>query len=155
MADPKNADPVLRQSTRLTCMAVLGAQSTYDPRVIKKIIGGRAHEHGALPGFYGLSSNEVDTPKAHKLYEAASAINYLSKDDPPVYAFYNEPKGPLPENAKPGQGIHHINFGLYLKEKMDPLKIECIVRHKDEVADPVPEMVAFFQKQFKMEKKSR
>src|SRR5215208_7513508 len=31
MADPQNADPVLRQSTRLTCMAVQGAQSSYDP----------------------------------------------------------------------------------------------------------------------------
>ena len=53
---------------------------------------------------------------------------------------------------KPGQGIHHINFGLYLKEKMDALKIECVVRHKDEVADPVPEMVEFFKKHFRIEK---
>ena len=35
LADPGSDDPVLRQSTRLTCMAVMGAQSTYDPRVIK------------------------------------------------------------------------------------------------------------------------
>ena len=89
MADPKNADPILRQSTRLTCMAVVGAQSTYDPRVIKKIIGGRAHEHPALEGFYGLKSDELDTPKAHKLYEAASAVTYLTADDPPVFAYYH------------------------------------------------------------------
>jgi acetyl esterase/lipase len=132
MANPKSDDPVLRQSTRLTCMAVFGAQSTYDPRTIKEWIGGRAHEHPALQGFYGLKSDELDTTKAHKLYEAAAPINYLTKDDPPVFAFYNEPKGPLPADAKPGQGIHHINFGLRLKEKMDDLKIECIVRHQED-----------------------
>jgi acetyl esterase/lipase len=133
LADPKSDDPVLRQSTRLTCMAVFGAQSTYDPRVIKEWVGGRAHEHPALQGFYGLKTDELDSPKAFKLYEAAAPINYLTKDDPPVFAFYNEPKGPLPADAKPGQGIHHVNFGLKLKEKMDALKIECIVRHQDDL----------------------
>src|SRR5688500_14162713 len=32
MADANSDDPVLRESTRLTCMAVQGAQSSYDPR---------------------------------------------------------------------------------------------------------------------------
>jgi acetyl esterase/lipase len=151
LADPKSADPVLRQSSRLTCMAVLGAQSTYDPRVIQKLIGGKAHEHAALPGFYGLKSDELDTPKAHKLYEAAAPINHLTADDPPVYAFYSEPKGPLPADARPGQGIHHINFGLFLKEKMDPLKIPCTIRHREDVANPTAEILAFFKKHFRLE----
>ena len=84
MADPKSDDPVLRQSTRLTCMAVMGAQSTYDPRAIKQLVGGRAHEHSALPGFYGLKEDESDTPRAHKLYEAAAPITHLTAGDPPV-----------------------------------------------------------------------
>src|SRR4051794_37809147 len=37
MADPKNPDPVQRESTRLACMVVFGAQSSYDPRVIKRL----------------------------------------------------------------------------------------------------------------------
>ena len=153
MADPKSDDPVLRQSTRLTCMAVNGAQSSYDPRWIKEKIGGRAHEHPALPPFYGLKENELDSPKAHKLYEQASAINYVTADDPPVWMFYNEPKGPLPENAKPGQGIHHPKFGDALKEKLDPLKIECVLRHADDYKgkgrNAAADMVEFFQKHFR------
>src|SRR5581483_5280249 len=35
LADPKSDDPVARQSTRLTCMAVQGAQTSYDPHWIK------------------------------------------------------------------------------------------------------------------------
>ena len=148
MADPDNADPVLRESTRLTCMAVQGAQSSYDPRVIREWVGEAASKHPALPDFFGVKPEEADTPRAHKIYEAASAINYLTKDDPPVYAFYNEPRE-IPPDARPGTGIHHVNFGLRLKEKMDKLGIECTVRHRDEGARPDKEMVDFFVKHLK------
>ncbi|MBI4661980.1 MAG: alpha/beta hydrolase [Verrucomicrobia bacterium] len=148
LADARSDDPVLRQSTRLICMAVNGAQSTYDPRVIKEWIGGRAHEHPALEGFYGLKHDELDSPKAHRMYEAAAPITYLSKDDPPVIAFYAEPKGPLPSDAKPGQGIHHINFGLKLKERMDALGLKCAIRHRDDGASPDRESVEFFVRHF-------
>lgn len=145
MADPQSSDPVLRESTRLTCLAVAGAQSSYDPRVIQEWVGEAASKHPALQGFYGLKADELDTPKAHKLYEGASAINYLTPDDPPVYAFYGEGRV-IPADAKPGQGIHHINFGLRLKEKMDAIKIECTVRHRDEGAKQDGEMIEFFVK---------
>lgn len=145
MADPDNPDPVLRESTRLTCMAVQGAQSSYDPRVITKWIGETAAKHPALPGFFGVKADEADTPKAHKIYEGASAINYLTKDDPPVYAFYTERRN-IPPDAKAGTGIHHVNFGLRLKEKMDELGIECVVRHRDEGARADTEMMDFLAK---------
>jgi acetyl esterase/lipase len=155
LADPKGDDPVARQSTRLSCMAVQGAQSSYDPRWIKKVIGGRAHEHPALPAFYGLKPDELDTPRAHQLYEEASPINYVTADDPPAFLFYTDPKGPLPPNAGPGVGIHHPKFGEALKEKLDPLGIECVLRHRDDYRDrPDPmaalhrDMVAFFRKHF-------
>ena len=48
LADPRSPDPIARQSTRLTCLGVDGRQTSYDPRFIKQIVGGRAHEHGAL-----------------------------------------------------------------------------------------------------------
>src|SRR5439155_21213867 len=55
LANPQSRDPIERQSTRLTGLGVVGAQTSYDPRFIKKWIGGRAHEHPALRAFYGLS----------------------------------------------------------------------------------------------------
>ncbi|HEY6167717.1 MAG TPA: alpha/beta hydrolase [Verrucomicrobiae bacterium] len=149
LADPKSSDPVLRQSTRLSCMAVNGAQSSYDPRDITKWVGEAAAKHPALDGFFGVTDATRDTAEAHKRYEAASAINFLTTDDPPVYAFYNEARGPLPANARPGQGIHHINFGLKLKEKMDALGIECTVRHQDDGVKLTEEEVAFFVKHLK------
>jgi acetyl esterase len=155
LADPRSDDPVARQSTRLSCTGVVAAQTSYDPRFIKKEIGGRAHEHPALLPFYGLKADEVDTPKAHKLYEEASPITYVSADDPPAFLFYTEAKGPLPNDAKPGEGIHHPRFGEVLKEKLDPLKVECVLRHADDykgkgnVQDLMyRDMVEFFQRHF-------
>ena len=153
LADPKNADPVLRQSTRLTCMAVLGAQSTYDPRLIKEWVGEAAARHPALQGFYGLKDDELDSPEAHKLYDEASPINYLTADDPPVFLFYNEPDAPLPVNAPAGTGIHHPNFGKKLKQKMDALKIECVLKHQEDYrrdgGNLSEDMVKFLQRHFR------
>jgi acetyl esterase/lipase len=154
MADPASADPVARESTRLLCAAVLGAQASYDPRWIQKHVGGRAHEHPALAQLYGLKADELDTPKARKLVDDAAPINHITKDDPPVFLFYSEPKGPLPANAEPGQGIHHPNFGTALKEKLGEFGIECVVRHRDDYKGKTPadrnrEMVEFLVKHLK------
>jgi acetyl esterase/lipase len=150
MSDLNNADPVLRESTRLTCMAVQGAQSSYDPRVIKEWIGEAPSKHPALQGFYGLTSDELDSDKAHKLYEQASPINYLTADDPPVFLFYSEADRAVPPDAPRGAGIHHPIFGRKLKEQMDPLKIECILKHQTDYqrtgGNPNEDMVKFFVK---------
>jgi hypothetical protein len=125
-------------------MAVFGAQSTYDPFVIKEWVGEAAAKHPALEGFYGLKPEQYDTPDARAMFKQAAAITYLTKDDGPVYAFYSEPRGPLPADAKPGTGIHHINFGLKLKEQMDKLGIECTIRHADEKLNSSQETIDFF-----------
>jgi len=140
LADPANSDPVARQSSRVRCLGVDGAQTSYDPRFIKALIGARAHEHVALRPLFGIKSDsDVDSPKTHRLYEDASALNHASTDDPPVILFYKEPDEPLPPNAKPGAGIHHPRFGAALKSKLDRLGVQCILHHHDEYpidADP-------------------
>src|SRR5262249_22615153 len=40
LADPRSEDPVLRQSTRLTCMSVFNGQTSYDPRFIRDLFPG-------------------------------------------------------------------------------------------------------------------
>jgi len=153
LADTASRDPVARQSSRVQCLGVDGAQTSYDPRFIKKLIGGHTHEHSALRPFFGIRSDlELDSPRTHELYEDASPINHASSDDPPVILFYKEPNEPIPPTAKAGAGIHHPRFGAALKNKLDPLGVECVVHHQDEYrgqADPVEaeyrEMVEFFE----------
>jgi hypothetical protein len=110
-------------------MGSAGGAEPYDPAPHQGV-GWEAAKHPALQGFYGLKDDELDSPEAHKLYDEASPINYLTPDDPPVFLFYNEPDRPLPANAPAGAGIHHPNFGRKLKEKMDALKIECVLKHR-------------------------
>lgn len=153
LAKPDSSDPVERQSTRLKVMGVLGAQSSYDPRVISKIISPIAAAHPALPPFFGVESIDDRSPAAVKRYEDSSAINHLTADDAPVFLFYSEADGSIAADAKPGTGIHHPAFGRLLKPKMDKLGIECEVHHRDEYQGDTQrqmysQMVAFFARQF-------
>lgn len=122
LADKKAKDPVLRLSTRLSGAIGIAAQSSYDPRWIKKNIGGRAHEHEALQYFFDVKPEDILSDKAAKLYEDASPINHLSKGDPPIRLTYNGLDEP---SDKVGGGIHSQKFGVTLKAEMNKLGILC------------------------------
>lgn len=153
LADPQNADPIRRESTRIQAIGTFGGQGTYDPIQIKELIGGRAWEHPSIFKVYGVTTAEEalhPTPKKQKLYDESSAVTHLTKDDPPLYMVYSEADGPLPPDAKPGQGIHHPNFGRQLKQKMDDLKIENVYVYTPDAKgrNVNAEMLEFFRKQF-------
>jgi acetyl esterase len=152
LADPNSVDPVLRQSTRLTAIATLGGQSTYDPRWIQREIGGRAWEHPSIFKMFNMSgTKDLNNPAFFKLYEEVSAITHLTRDDPPIHMWYSEADADLPEDARPGQGIHHPRFGHMLKREMDKLGIESVYTHaKDVGPNPHPQIFAFFKKHFGM-----
>ena len=78
---------------------------------------------------FGMESPEdIENEKFHPLFEEASPINHLSRDDVPVMAYYNQPNNELPPNSSGGQHIHHPKFGIVLKEKMEEhqRKVHCI-----------------------------
>lgn len=135
LARPDRADPVERQSSRVVCVGTFGGQASYDPRFIRRHIGGSAISHSALLAFYGLRAEEFDTPRAHALFEAASPINSLSADDPPVFSYYNPgPPVPLAAEANENDVIHHAQFGVVLTERMRALGIHA----QTEVLDVPP-----------------
>jgi acetyl esterase len=152
MADSASSDPVARQSTRLTCGATFGGQSTYDPHVIKEWIGEKAARHPVFNPAYNVKSyEELDNPKLQPLFDEVSAIKHLTADDPPVFMYYAEPNVPLSADVEIGQGMHHPIFGLKLKEAMDRLHIECVYLHYvDCDTDERLEMLKFFRRHFGM-----
>jgi acetyl esterase/lipase len=128
MADPKSDDPVLRQSTRLTCMVVFEGQTSYDPRFIRQLFPGKdIYKIGALQKLFDFDPNKLDDLPAekYKLFEECSPIHHVGKDAPPVLLWYNNPIDA--EITNQGIGIHHPLFGKALKAKMDTLKIPCEV----------------------------
>ncbi len=101
LAAPESADPVARESTRLWCAAVSGAQTTLDPKQMKEWTpnsryGG--HAFGFMPDpndnktrdtrfaeFLAAREEVLPWIRQYSPYELASA------DDPPVYLFYSAP----------------------------------------------------------------
>jgi len=128
LADPDNEDPVLRQSSRLTCMAVYNGQTSYDPRFIRELFPGTdTYKESALAQLFGVDLSKLDDlpMEKYKLFEEVSALSHLTKDDAPAALFYaNTLDTPI---TNQGVGIHHPRFGKALKDKMDELGIECEV----------------------------
>jgi carboxylesterase type B len=134
LADPRSPDPIARQSTRLVCAVVTNVQSSYDPRFAEKIGIPRPNfeRHDFFLPFYGITREEINTPKAHERYTMAAPITYLTKDDPPVLALYTYRNETVTEKTDLNVIIHHPLFGIALKREMDRLGIECVVQYKDE-----------------------
>ena len=127
LADPDNEDPVLRESTRLTCMTVNNAQTSYDPRFIRDLFpSANTYRHFAVAQLFGIDVDNLDQlPKEkYKLFEECSPITHLTKGDPPAQLVYGM--------SMDAADIHSPQFGKALKEKMDPLGIRCEVYAKQE-----------------------
>ena len=146
LADPDNSDPVLRESSRLSCMAVINSQTSYDPRFIKAMFPPNAPlpAEDALNDLFGMKSmadSENAPPEKIRLFEEMSPLHHLTTDDGPVLMVY-----PLKMDAPPD--IHHPLFGVRLKEKMDALNIPCEVQSGTARFDPV-HVLAFYQRYLK------
>lgn len=128
LADPDNDDPVLRQSTRLTCMAVYNGQTSYDPRFIRDLFPNTTtYRESALAQLFGVDLSKLDElpEEKYRLFEEVSALPHLTRDDAPAALFYaSKPETPI---TSQGIGIHHPRFGLALREKMEELGLRCDV----------------------------
>ena len=150
MADPKSEDPVLRESTRLSSMAVWSAQTTLVADVVSARVGAATLKHSFYTGkFFGMKPAEMQTEKGIQLTRDASPLSHLTKDDPPVWAFYSVADKPQTDDTTVSDAIHHPYFGKVLKEEMDKLKIECKLRHKEDGRTVNDDVVNFFIKHFK------
>ena len=150
MADPGSDDPVLRESTRLSSMAVWSAQTTLVADIVAARVGPATLKHSFYTGrFFGMKTADMQTEKGKQLTSEASPLSHLTKDDPPVWAFYSVVDTPQTDETTVSDAIHHPYFGKVLKEEMDKLKIECKLRHKDDGKAVNDDVVNFFIKHFK------
>lgn len=165
LADADSDDPIARQSSRLTCIAVSNGQSSYDPRFAEQIGIPRPNfeRHDFFEPFYDIKVSDADTPEAYRRYEEAAAITYLTKDDPPALLTYSFANEPVTASSSLGLAVHHPLFGVALKERMDALGIECIVQYNDAQTGQqvrhgggsLADQVAFIRQQFEQAKNGR
>jgi acetyl esterase/lipase len=131
MADPKSQDPIARESTRLWTAAVVGAQTSLDPRELKQWTPNSRYGGHAF-GF--MDPNDLksrDTRFAEFLehreellpwIKEYSPIGLVTADDPPVYLIYSSAPALGQEQKDP---THTANYGVKLQEKCKSLGVEC------------------------------
>lgn len=142
LADPKSSDPVARESSRLTCAAVSGAQTSLDPKELREwipnsIYGGHAFGF-AQKGRSRAEEFELLIANREKVLpwiKEYSPIELVSKDDPPIYLDYPNQKAPPAIGQKEADPTHSAMYGVQLAERMKAQGLECIVSypgHQDE-----------------------
>jgi arylformamidase len=126
LADPKAADPVLRESTRVCAAAVSAGQTSIDPRVIEEWLGSNVLKHRMINMAVGEATIEeaLKNYDKHKaLYVEFSPYNHVDGKDPPLFMTY--PADMTLPSKDAGHGIHHPVYGVKLKEKSDSVGHEC------------------------------
>lgn len=147
LADPNSSDPVARESTRLWCAAVNGAQTTLDPQQMKEWTPNSSYGGHAF-GF--IATDPKKKRDQFSLFLAGrqdilpwiqeySPYANVTSDDCPVYLFYSAPPALGQEQKDP---THTANFGVKLQEKCQQASVACElvypgapdIKHADAVA---------------------
>jgi len=127
MANADADDAIAQESTRLTCVATSGGQTTMDFAWWHKNVPGYDQPHRDISAIF-----DADTPEAtKKIVSEISALSLISKDDPAIFMSYGmKPNDPVPTGARAqGWKVHHVVFGVKLKEKMDELGVEADLQY--------------------------
>ena len=145
MADPNSTDPIERESTRLTCVATAGGQTSNSTEFWRKTIGPLLGQNKKLESLALPFQGERDPEKirmamwgaesleeANEIASRHAALNIVSADDPPIFMSYGmSPDAKLPTDPKRVRGwlIHHVNLGIALKEKTDEINLEAHLKY--------------------------
>jgi acetyl esterase/lipase len=129
LADPASSDAAARESTRLLCAAVTGAQTTLDPQQMVEWTPNSRYGGHAF-GFTGDPANKVSqfteflTKRETILPWIAEYSPYalVTPDDPPVYLYYSGPPALGKEEKDP---THTANFGVKLQEHCQAEGVTC------------------------------
>jgi acetyl esterase/lipase len=128
MADPSSKDPIARESTRLYCAAVNGAQTSLDPKELREWMpnyGYGAHAFG-LPNYQSLYNNREKVLKWIKEY---SPIEHVTRDDPPIGLFYGGPDKDPKVGDSPKDPTHSPILGIKLEEKLKAAGVDVVLVH--------------------------
>lgn len=122
LADPKSDDPIARESTRLFCAAVNGAQVTLDPVPLREWMPN--YNYGAH-AFNLKNLGEVlqQREKIADWIKEYSPMSHVTNDDPPIGLFYNGVAGAKKGESHPDP-THSPMLGLLLMETLDKVGVE-------------------------------
>lgn len=129
MADPQNSDPVLRESTRLTCAGAFATQSTYDIFQWDEILGiplSKQPEtiHLIARAFGFKTAENIDLRNEKEIRQNLDFLAKMKNTSPPVF-IYNKHRAGVPETQDDIN--HHPLHAKALMKKAEEVGIEAIV----------------------------
>ena len=141
MADPKSDDPIARESTRLYCAAVNGAQTSLDPKELLEWLPNYTYGAHAF-GLKNIKELQDKREGVLKWIKEYSPIEHATKDDPPIGLFYGGVKG-----AKPGENhpdpTHSPVLGMKLAEKLKSIGVDVVLSHTGNTHPQYPNAAAY------------
>ncbi len=157
LADKKSSDPIARESTRLWCAAVNGAQTTLDPQQMKEWTPNSRYGGHAF-GFSGdkekkLSQFDEFLANREKILPwiaEYSPYALVTSDDPPIYLYYSAPPALGQEQKDP---THTSNFGVKLQERLREVKVECDLVYPNAPDVKIPQIHEYLIQKLKAAKK--
>lgn len=129
MAAPENDDPILRESTTISCAGAFATQSTYDILQWDGILGfpnkNTAEKLNSIAKAFGFNTaKNVDILKETEIRAELDFIQKMNKNSAPFFVF-NKQKGGMPGNQD--ELNHHPLHAKALKEKAEEVSLEAVV----------------------------
>lgn len=129
LADPRSADPVLRESSRLTAAASNAGQATYDVLKWKDFLGDAAerfYRREDAPKFYGVRTLEqLNAPEGLKIRADVDMLGLITKDDAPVYLAARSRHDGL---RNLGDVNHSAKHSIAVKKRCDEVGVPAVLR---------------------------
>lgn len=128
-ADPKSEDPVLRESTRLTCAVCNSTQATYDVTRWESFMGKpgpevRTSEAEAALFYHLPSIDAFSTDSGQAILRECDMLGWITRDDPPLLV-NNSQVVEAPTNRS--EWLHCIHHARAVYKECAADGVECIV----------------------------
>ncbi len=129
LADPGNADPVLRESSRISVAAATSTQATYDLLRWKEFLGDAAAQAAGaadIPAFYGFKTmDELTGAEGRRVRADVDMLGLITKDDSPVMLIASSEHDALKTR---GAVLHSARHSEAIKKRCDEVGIKAVLK---------------------------
>ncbi|MBN2355727.1 alpha/beta hydrolase fold domain-containing protein [candidate division KSB1 bacterium] len=147
LVDPLNADPVLRESSRLAAVGHLNSQATYDCAQWAEIVGvdpGWMEAMGFIDDleFYHIEDrSHYYDPEIVALRQELDTLPMMDAGDPPMYLHNVAPNTPPVDKNRV---IHHPRHAMCVKTKCDSIGIPAVLITAETAPEDSMDLMDFF-----------
>lgn len=148
VAQPGSGNPVLKESSRVSCAVLSGTQATYDVTKWESFLGPLKPgfwADGEVPLFYGFKSMaQLAAPGAREILHECDMLAWISKDDAPVCI-----SNPLDvkEPSSRNEWLHCTRHAREVKKQYDAMGVECVLVQDEK--DPKTQFGDFIRRHLK------